>query len=86
MSRGAGIALALLAAFAITLVLVTPDPTDDVLGILNRNHLDKFQKLDVFFIRPPVQQCLIFRLAPPPNSHQRLSTLELFDLDCVYRC
>lgn len=86
MSRGVQIALALLAVFAITLVLITPDPTDDVPGILNSTHLCKGQRLTLFSISPPAQQYFINRLPARANSHQRLSTLELFDLDCVYRC
>lgn len=86
MLRAAQIVLALLAAFAIALVLVTPDPTDDVPGILNGNHLDKIQKLAVCSINLPAQQCLMFRLPAPSNSHHRLTTSELFDLVCVYRC
>lgn len=86
MVRGVRITLALLAVLAITVVLVTPDPSDDALGIMNCSHLDQVQKLTVCSLIPPAQQCLISLLPTPPNSHQRLSSLELFDLACVYRC
>lgn len=82
----AQIALALLAALAISLVLITPDPTDDVIGILNGSHLHRIQKLTFSFTIPQAQQCLVLGLLAPPNSHQRLSTLELFHLVCVRRC
>lgn len=86
MFRTAQIALVFLCVFAIALVLITPDPTDDVPGILNGSHPDKIQKLAVCFINPPAQQCLIFQLPAPQNSRHQLSTLELFDFACVYRC
>lgn len=86
MIRGVRIALALLAVLAITVVLVTPDPSDDVLGIMNCSHPEQVQKLTVCSINPPAQQFLMSLLPAPPNSHHRLSSLELFDLACVYRC
>ena len=86
MFRGVRIALALLAVLTITVVLITPDPSDDVLGIVNCGHLDQVQKLTVCSINPPAQQCLIFLLLTPTDSHPRLSSLELVDLVCVYRC
>ena len=86
MFRGVRIALALLAVLAITVVLITPDPTDDVPGITNCNHLDQIQKLIICLLHSPARQRLVFLFPTPSNSHQRLSSLELFDLDCVYRC
>lgn len=86
MIRSVRIVLALLAVLVITVVLITPDPSDDVPGIMNGNHLDQVQKLTVCSINPPAQQCLVFLFLTPANSHRHLSSLELFDLDCVYRC
>ena len=45
MARGFKIGVAVLALLAVATVLITPDPTDDVQGILH--HLGKLQKLAV---------------------------------------
>jgi hypothetical protein len=86
MLRAARILLALISIFAIAFVLATPDPTDDVPGILRPSHLDKGHKTAASFVQQPPQQGVIFRLPAPPSSTQRLATSELFDLACVYRC
>ena len=52
MPRPAQVAFILLAIFAITYVLVTPDPTDDVSGVLRVNHIGKVQELAVYV--PPL--------------------------------
>ena len=86
MLRAARIALALLSIFAIAYVLATPDPTDDVTGVLRPNHLGKAQRLDPHFVQPTTLNSVIFRLLVPGSPTQRLTTFELVDLFCAYRC
>src|SRR5215472_16873662 len=56
MSRPVRVALVLLAVFSITYVLATPDPTDDVTGVLRPSHLGKVQKLAVYVVHPLAPQ------------------------------
>ena len=86
MLRAARIALALLSIFAIAYVLATPDPTDDVTGVLRPNHLGKAQGLDPHFVQPPTPNSVILPLLVPGSPTQRLTTFELVDLLCAYRC
>ena len=74
--------------FAIAYVLITPDPTDDVEGILRQNHQAKVQKL-VSLSLPQLQVFVIvvFLLSmSSTRSAQRLTSSELLDLVCVCRC
>jgi len=86
MSRPAQVALALLAIFSITYVLVTPDPTDDVTSVLRPSHFGKAQTLAGCVVLPLAPQIAIFRLSTPSCWNQRSTTLELVDLICTYRC
>lgn len=87
MSRAAQVALALLAIFSITYVLVTPDPADDGTAILRVNHSGKAQMLAAYVVLPLALQIAIFRLSTRSSSNQqRSTTLELVDLFCTYRC
>jgi hypothetical protein len=86
MLRVARIALALISIFVITLVLVTPDPTDDVPGVLPPLHPNKAHKLAVCHIPLPVWQSALVLLTVPASSTQSLPTSELLDLVCVSRC
>ena len=87
MSRAAQVALALLAIFLITYVLVTPDPTDDATAVLQVSHFGKAQMHAVYVVLLLAPQIAIFRLSTPSSSNQQQSTtLELVDLFCTYRC
>jgi len=86
MLRVARIVLALLSIFVITLVLVTPDPTDDVPGVLPPLHPNKAHKLAVCPLPLPARQSAVFLLAAPVSSAQSLPASELLDLVCVSRC
>ena len=86
MSRPALVVLALLATFSITYVLATPDPTDDVAGVLRPSHFGKAQVLAACVVLPLAPQIAIFRLSTPAFSKQRSTTLDLVDLFCTYRC
>lgn len=86
MVRAAQIALVFACAFAIAMVLITPDPTDDVPGVMSGSHLEKIQKLALCAISPPAQRCLRYQLQARPNSHHAPNSFQLFDLGCVYRC
>ena len=87
MSRAAQVALALLAIFSITYVLVTPDPTDDAIAVLRMSHSGKAQMLLAYVVLPLAPQIAILRLSTRSSSNQqRSTTLELVDLFCTYRC
>ena len=82
MLRPLRIGLALLAIFAIAFVLITPDPDDDVPGILKPSHLGKSLRLAVSSIDPPAVQSAMVLLPTPLSSTQQLSASELLDLVC----
>jgi hypothetical protein len=87
MMRGARVALVVVVMFSMAYVLITPDLTDDVDGVLRPNHQAKAQRLASLFL--PQTQILVivsFLLSMPPSSAQRLTTSELLDLVCVCRC
>jgi len=86
MSRRAQVALALLAIFSITYVLVDADPADDVSGVLRPSHFGKAQTLAGCVVLPLAPQIAMFRLTTPSCWNQRSTTLELVDLFCTYRC
>jgi len=86
MVRAVRIAMALACAFSIAYVLITPDPTDDVTGIL-RPGLAKAQKLALSFAQLPAQPTVMLRLfSGLPGPAQRLTTSEIAALFCIYRC
>ena len=88
MMRGARIVLAVVVIFSIAYVLITPDPTDDVDGVLPPNHQAKAQSL-VSLSVPQLQLLVIVAFLlfmPSTRSAQRLTTSELLDLVCVCRC
>jgi hypothetical protein len=87
MMRSARVALVVVAIFSIAYVLISPDPTDDVDGVLGLNHSAKAQTI----VSLPLPQSPILVIAPsllstPLNATQRLTTSELLDLVCVCRC
>ena len=87
MMRGARIALVLVVIFSISYVLISPDLTDDVDGVLRPNHHAKAQKL--VSLSPAQSQTLVivtFLLSMSPSPPQRLRRPELLDLVCVCRC
>jgi hypothetical protein len=86
MSRQTQVVLVLLAIFSIVYVLATPDPSDDVNGVLRPNHFGKVLKLALCVVLPLAPQAAIFRLSIQSNSNQPSTTLELVDLFCTYRC
>jgi hypothetical protein len=87
MMRGARVALAVVAIFSIAYVLISPDPTDDVDGVLRPHHTAKAQRI----VSLPLPQSAILLVVPfllpmRPNATQRLTMSELLDLVCVCRC
>jgi hypothetical protein len=87
MMRGARVALAVLAIFSIAYVLITPDLTDDVDGVLRPNHTAKAQTI----VSLPLPQSPILVIVPlllpmPRGATQRLTTSQLLDIGCVCRC
>ena len=88
MVRSARIVLVAVVIFSIAYVLITPDLTDDVDGVLRPNHQAKAQRLVSLSI-PQLQVLVIvaFLLSmTSTRSAQRLTTSELLDLVCVCRC
>lgn len=71
--------------FAIAYVLITPDLTDDVDGVLRPNHQAKAQRLVILSL-PQLQVLVIVVFFLSMSSAQRLTTSELLDLVCVCRC
>ena len=86
MSRQLQIALALLAIFSITFVLVTPDLTDDVIAVSRPSDFGKALKLEVYMVLPTAPQIAMCRLSTPLSSNQQSITLELVNLLSSYRC
>ena len=87
MMRGARIALAVVAIFSIAYVLITPDPTDDVDGVLRPHHAAKAQRIvSLPLAQSPILVVASFLLPIRPSGAQRLATSELLDLVCVCRC
>jgi uncharacterized membrane protein len=85
MIRGARIVLVAVVIFAIAYVLITPDLTDDVDGVLRPNHQAKAQRLVILSL-PQLQVLVIVVFFLSMSSAQRLTTSELLDLVCVCRC
>ena len=93
MFRIALAALIVLSAFSITLVLVTPDPTDDVAAIVRPRILPKaspqteaLRKPFVSLVQASNRQAVTFQLPGTTRLTSRLNPSELADLLCAYRC
>src|SRR6266849_1627916 len=87
MMRWVKVALALVVIFTIAYILITPDPTDDVDGILRPNHPSLAQRmLAVSFweSQPPVT--VLFHWLPLPDRTRHLAAFELLDVISVCRC
>ena len=87
MIRGARAALVLVAIFSFAFVLITPDPTDDVDGVLRPKHTATAQTI-VSLVLPQTAILVSVPLLLPirPSATQRLTRSELLDLVCVCRC
>jgi hypothetical protein len=87
MMRGARVALVVVAIFSIAYVLITPDLTDDVDGVVRPNHSAGAQKIiSLALPQSSILTIVPFLLPIRPSAIQRLATLELLDLVCVCRC
>jgi len=87
MMRWARVALALVVIFTIAYVLITPDPTDDVDGVLQPSHpalAHKIPAVSLWESQLPV--FVLFHFFLPTGSTRQLLTLELLDLISVCRC
>jgi hypothetical protein len=87
MMRFARVALVVVAIFSLAFVLITPDRTDDVDGVLRPNYSAKAPRI----VSLPLPQSPILVIVPsllsmPWSATQRLTTSELRDLGCVCRC
>jgi hypothetical protein len=84
----ARVALALVVIFAIAYVLITPDPNDDVYGVLRLNHPATSQKVpavSLWEFQIPVTVSLHL-LSLPESLTRRLAAFELLDVISVCRC
>jgi len=85
MMRFARVALAVVAIFSIAYVLITPDPTDDVVGALRSNHPAMEQRLfAVSLLQSWILVIVLLHFFISPTRH--LAALELLDLISVSRC
>jgi hypothetical protein len=87
MMRWARVALALVVIFTIAYVLITPDPTDDVDGVLQPSHPALAHKIPAVSLWESQLPAFVqFHFFLPPKSTRQLLTLELLDLISVCRC
>jgi hypothetical protein len=87
MLRGARVALVVVAILSIAYVLISPDLSDDVDGVLRPNHTAKVQRIvSLPLLQFPILAIVAFLLPIRPSAIQRLTTSELLDLVCVCRC
>lgn len=87
MMRWARVALALAVIFSIAYVLVTPDPADDVYGVVRPNHPDiahKVLAVSLWSFQIPV--AVPFHLFLLPGRTRHLASFELLDVISVCRC
>ena len=88
MMKWARVALALVVVFTIAYVLITPDPTDDVYGVLPPNHPALAQKVPAVslweFQVPTAVMIVVFTLRGSFTRH--FAEFELLDIISVCRC
>ena len=87
MMRGARVALALIVAFTIAYILITPDPTDDVDCILQQNHpVSTHRMLAVSLWEFQTRMTVLFHSFTLPRCTRHLAKFELLDVISVCRC
>jgi hypothetical protein len=84
MLKLAKIGLAIVIILAVARILITPDPTDDVNGVLQQRHLVKATVVLLFAVQsqptpPSTVGLLRFRFQPPIQNNR-------LDLICVLLC
>jgi hypothetical protein len=85
--RWVRVALALMVAFTIAYILITPDPTDDVYGVLSPNHPALAQKVlavSLWEFQAPVT--VLLHSFTFTDRSQHLAMFELLDVISVSRC
>jgi hypothetical protein len=86
MMRWARVALALIVVFTISYILITPDPGDDVDGILQQNHLVSMHRmLAVSLWEFHTRMTVLFHSFTLPRFTRRLAKFELLDFISVCR-
>jgi len=87
MMRGARVALVVVAILSIAYVLITPDQSDDVDGVLRLHQSANAQRIAGLPLpQSPNLVVTPFHLPMRPTGAQRFTTLELLDLVCICRC
>ena len=84
----ARVALAMVVIFTIAYVLITPDPNDDVYGVLRSNQPDMAQKvlaLSLWEFQTPLTVSFLL-VALPASLSRHLAAFELLDVISVCRC
>jgi hypothetical protein len=72
--------LGLLIVLSITTILISPDPNDDILGVLHQQHVLTAQPTFVALL--PVSVSIV-ALAVPDESAEPLVSTNLLDLVCI---
>jgi hypothetical protein len=87
MLRAARVAFAVIAILSIAYVLITPDLTDDVDGVLRPNHTAKAQTIvSLPLLESSILVVVPFLLPIRPNATQPLTVSELLDVVRICRC
>jgi len=87
MMRWTRVALALLVAFTIAYILITPDLSDDVDGVLGPNHPTLAHKMpEVSLPNSQIPVAVLFPLFNLPRCTRHLAAVELLDVISVCRC
>ncbi|HEY1262955.1 MAG TPA: hypothetical protein VGF06_05490 [Terriglobales bacterium] len=74
---------AALVILAVATILVTPDPADDVLGVLHKHHLMHVAPVFAGVLQPVL---LLASFLPAGLASRRSESADLFDLICVRLC
>lgn len=87
MMRGARVALVVVVIFSIAYVLVTLDPTHDVVGVLRSNRPAMAQSLLAGFLwQSEIPVIVLFHLFTTLYLYSKFGRVELLDLISVCRC
>ncbi len=78
------VVLALLIVLSVATILATPDPTDDVMGVLHQQHMVLAQLVFLGLIH--IVPLLITSSSVPDTPAEAPPSLNLLDLVCVRLC
>ncbi|MBI3478494.1 MAG: hypothetical protein HY010_22430 [Acidobacteria bacterium] len=84
MMRLAKVGLAIVIVVSVASILITPDPSDDVNGVLQQRHAVKAASITVSVVPLHIVPRISVRLAP--ESLRPMVRSNLLDLVCVLLC